>query len=92
MKTFIIQGNHLINLDDFYDEIEKLFLKNSDLKFWRNLDAFNDILYWWFGSFNEEENIMIIWKDFKKSQIHIKEINIIEEIFLGHKNIKFIKA
>ncbi len=92
MKTFIIHGSHLKNLDDFYNQIEWLFLTNSDLEFWRNLDALSDILYWWFGSFEEWENIEIIWNDFQISQKYIKEIEIIEEIIHENSHIKFIKA
>jgi len=92
MKTFIINWSHLKNLDDFYNQIEILFLKNSDLDFWRNLDGLNDILYWWFWSFEENENIEIIWKDFEISKKYISEIKIIKKIILEHKNIKFIKT
>lgn len=92
MKTFTINWSHLKNIDDFYNQIEWLFLQNSDLKFWRNLDALNDILYWWFWSFEQEENIKIIWNDFNISKKYIKEIDLIEEIISENSHIKFIKA
>lgn len=92
MKSFIIHGNHLRNLDDFYNQIEELFLKNSDLKFWRNLDAFSDILSWWFWSFEEKEKIEIIWKNFEISKKYLKNIEIIEEIISEQEDITFIKA
>lgn len=92
MKTFIINWSHLKSLDDFYNQIEDLFLKNSNINFGRNLDALNDILYWWFWSFEEWENIEIIWKDFEKSKKYLEEINIIEEIINENKHIKFRKA
>ncbi len=92
MKSFIIHGNHLRNLDDFYNQIEELFLKNSNFKFWRNLDAFSDILSWWFWSFEEKEKIEIIWKDFEISKKYLKNIEIIEEIISEQEDITFIKA
>lgn len=91
MKTFIINWSHLKNLDDFYNQIEKLLINDEKMVFGRNLDALNDILYWWFWSFEEEE-IEIIWKDFEKSKKYIGEIEIIEEIINENKHIKFIKA
>lgn len=87
MKTFTINWNHLTSLDDFYLKIEDLFLQNSTLKFWKNLDALNDILYWWFWSFEENENIEIVWQNFEKSKKLIKNIDLIEQIIKNHKNI-----
>jgi len=91
MKTFIINWSHLYNLDDFYDEIEIVFLSYTDIEFWRNLDALNDIFFGWFWSFEEDEKIEIIWIYFEKSKKYIKNIDIIEEIILENKNILFIK-
>ncbi|MDD5770182.1 MAG: barstar family protein [Candidatus Gracilibacteria bacterium] len=87
MKTFTINGNHLTSLDDFYLKIEDLFLQNSTLKFGKNLDALNDILYGGFGSFEENENIEIVWQNFEKSKKLIKNIDLIEQIIKNHKNI-----
>ncbi|MGE4443994.1 MAG: barstar family protein [Candidatus Altimarinota bacterium] len=92
MKTFTINGSHLNNLDDFYDTIEKLFLQNIDFKFGRNLDAFSDILSGGFGSFDEEEKIEIIWKDFEVSRKNLKNIDIIEEIITEQEHIILKKA
>lgn len=92
MKTFIIKWNHLASLDDFYNQIQELFLKDSQFNFGRNLDAFSDILYGWFWSFWEWENIEIIWEDFEISKNNIKNIDIIEEIIESYEHIKFIKA
>lgn len=92
MKIFIIQWNHLKTWDDFYNQIELLFLQNSHIKFWRNLDALNDILFWWFWSFEEKEEIEIIWTYFEMSKKYIKNIDIIEEIMLENQHIHFKKT
>lgn len=92
MKTFTINWSHLKNIDDFYNQIEWLFLQNSNLNFWRNLDALSDILWWWFWSFKEKEMIKIIWKDFEISKKYLKNIGVIEEIIWEYEHIKFIKA
>ena len=91
MKTFIINKNHLNSLDDFYDEIENIFIKDKNMKFWRNLDALEDVLFWWFWSFESWEKIKIIWENFEISKKNIKNIDIIEEIIENNKNIIFEK-
>lgn len=92
MKTFLIQWNHLKTWDDFYNQIEELFLQNSHIKFWRNLDALNDILFWWFWSFEEKEEIEIIWTYFEISKRNLINIDIIEEIINEHRHIIFKKS
>ncbi len=91
MKTFIINKNHLKNLDDFYDEIENIFIKDKNMNFWRNLDALEDIMFWWFWSFEDWEKIKIIWENFEISKKNIKNIDVIEEIIENNKNIIFEK-
>lgn len=91
MKTFIINKNHLNSLDDFYDEIEKNFIKDNTLNFWRNLDALEDVLYWWYWVFEPWETIKIIWENFDESKKTIKNIDVIEEIINDNKNIIFEK-
>lgn len=91
MKIFKVNWNHLNNLDDFYNEIEKIFLYNSNLKFWRNLDALEDVFYWWYWSFKTWEKIEIIWENFDKSKKVIEKIDIIEEIILDNNHIIFTK-
>lgn len=92
MKSFLINGSTIHNLDDFYNQIEELFLKKSDLNFWRNLDALADILSGWFWSFEISEPIEIIWEKFEESQKYLENIDIIEEIFTEQENITFKKA
>ncbi len=92
MKTFIINWSHLKSLDDFYDKIELLFLGKSKLDFWRNLDALNDVLWWWFWVTWNWEEFTLIWENFDKSKKLIKNIDIIEEIINENKHIKFKKA
>ena len=67
-RKFIIDGKNFRDIGEFYDEFEKIFLKNypKKFKFGRNLDAFDDILY---PDENERKNKwIIIWKNFNKSK------------------------
>lgn len=74
-KKFIINGNNFSNLDEFYNEVEKVLTK--DLKeFGRNLDAFDDILWGGFGKFEYEEPIALIWKNAEKSR---RDLNLVKD-------------
>jgi RNAse (barnase) inhibitor barstar len=68
MKTFVIDGKKCSNLECFYVHIDSVFTKSIHFKTGHNLDAFNDILSGGFGTFESEENIKIVWKNFSKSE------------------------
>ena len=67
MKTFIIDGGTFSNLEEFYNEVQKVLTDNFT-GFGRNLDAFNDVLRGGFGKFEYEEQIELIWKSSDKSR------------------------
>jgi RNAse (barnase) inhibitor barstar len=63
---FILNGNEFKTLEEFYDEISRVFSLPS---WWgRNLDAFNDVLR---SDFMPEQGYIIIWKN---SQLSIPRI------------------
>lgn len=55
----VINGSHFSNLEGFYHEVSRLFMKDEDWKI-GTLDGFDDILYGYKGE--------IIWKDAEKSE------------------------
>lgn len=55
----VINGSHFSNLEDFYEEISQLFMKNEDWKV-GTLDGFDNILY------GVETDIT--WKNSQKSK------------------------
>lgn len=57
-KMTVINGGHFSDLEGFYEEISRLFMKEEDWKV-GTLDGFDDILY----GINSD----ITWKDSKKS-------------------------
>ena len=88
IKEFVIEGNNFRDIEGFYDEFEKVFLKDfpKKFKFGRNLDAFDDILY----QDKEEKKckLVIIWKNFNKSERELPTEALIHllEILQNHKN------
>jgi len=58
-KMTVINGSHFSDLQGFYEEVSRLFLKNEDWKV-GTLDGFDDILYGYEGE--------IIWKEAQKSK------------------------
>ncbi len=91
IKEFIINGNNFSNIEEFYNEVQ-MVLTDNFTGFGKNLDAFDDILYGGFGKFDDEK-IMLVWKNFKKSQSEFNPqfLNQIVEIIKYHKNITFKK-
>ncbi|MCS3532270.1 ribonuclease inhibitor [Chryseobacterium sp. JUb7] len=58
-KMTVINGSHFSNLEGFYEEVSRLFMKDEDWKV-GTLDGFDDILY---GIDTD-----ISWKDSQKSK------------------------
>lgn len=92
IKKFIIEGKNFHDEDGFYDEFERVFLKDfpKSFKFGRNLDAFDDILYP-----DEEEKKykwVVVWENFDKSERELPTERLIHilEILHNHKNKKHL--
>ena len=65
--TITIDGNNMANKDKFYDEVNAKIANNFD-GFGRNLDAFNDILRGGFGVFEDDDKVILKWKNFAKAK------------------------
>ena len=68
MKKIIINGNNFSNLEEFYEEIEKILTKDLTWKPGHNLSAFNDLLKGGFGVHEYGEKLHIKWINFSKSK------------------------
>lgn len=58
-KMTVINGGHFSDLEGFYNEVSRIFMKDEDWKV-GTLDGFDDILY---GVYSD-----ITWKDSQKSR------------------------
>lgn len=58
-KMTVINGSHFSNLEGFYEEVSRLFLKDENWKV-GTLDGFDDLLYGFQGK--------IIWENSQKSK------------------------
>jgi len=67
-KTITINADHFSDLAGFYEEMNKLFMKDIDWKLGHSLDALNDILYGGFGVFNPGEPVLVRWLNASKSR------------------------
>jgi RNAse (barnase) inhibitor barstar len=63
----VINGGHFSSLDDFYEEVSDVLMKDTNWKV-GTLDGFDDILYGGFGVFENNEEIEMIWKESEKSK------------------------
>ena len=68
MKKIIIEGKNINNIETFYEEVNRVFMRNEDWKIAQSLDAFNDMLYGSFGEIKGKEKIQLIWKDMEQNQ------------------------
>jgi RNAse (barnase) inhibitor barstar len=88
MKTYLLDGRKMTDLDGFYDEIQRVLCPNFEF-FGRNLDAFNDILRGGFGGFEEDEPIKIVIEatDQIERGLGSRKFEIIKEILADHEHI-----
>ncbi|BAU52863.1 barstar family protein [Mucilaginibacter gotjawali] len=91
MKTIIINGNNFSDLESFYTGIDKILTKDLTWKTGHNLSAFNDLLCGGFGVFEYNEEIKIIWRNFKKSKSGpgADLTGVLVEIINDHSHIDF---
>lgn len=68
MNTIIINGNNIHDISSFYEEINRVFMTNTDWKLGQSLDALNDMFYGGYGEINGNEDIQLIWKNFEQNR------------------------
>ena len=68
MKTYTIDGNHFSSLEEFYDEMERIFTSGLSWRTGHNWGAFNDILRGGFGMHDYREPIRIQWIHYSRSK------------------------
>ncbi|MBC9932760.1 barstar family protein [Chitinophaga qingshengii] len=67
-SQFIIEGNRINSIADFYAEINRVFMTGEDWQLGNSLDGFNDLLYGGFGAVKMNEPMQLIWQDIAHSQ------------------------
>ncbi len=89
MIEFIIDGKNFSNLEEFYDEIEKAVDLWSD-NWWRNLDAFNDIMRWGFWYIPIAQEYKLIWKNSFLSKKRLSTFSILIDILSENKYVYLV--
>ena len=75
MKTFIIDGSNFSNMEEFYDEADRVF--TTGFRSGHNLDAFEDLLKGGFGR-HDDEPIRIKWIHYKRSRFVMNHENLLD--------------
>lgn len=70
-QTITIDGNNIHDIDSFYREINRIFMKDEDWILGPSLDAFNDLLYGGYGVMKHYDKTTIIWLAFEKNRIDL---------------------
>lgn len=63
-----INGDNFQDIEGFYEELNRLVMKEENWKLGVSLDAFNDLLYGGFGVIKEYDELEIIWLNSEKSR------------------------
>ena len=67
-KTLTITGEKIHDIPSFYDEINRVFMKDEDWELGPSLDALNDMLYGAYGAIQGDEPVVLIWKNSAQSR------------------------
>lgn len=67
-KEITIDGNRIYDKKSFYEEINRVFMYNEEWKLGESLDALDDLFYGGFGCVKVNEEVRLIWKNFKENQ------------------------
>lgn len=67
-KTYKIKGNEIHSISDFYQEINRLFMKNENWNLAESLDALDDLLYGAYGDLFGLDKITIRWENSEGSK------------------------
>lgn len=62
-RVLRIDGRSIDDIPSFYDEINRVFMRDEDWKLGPSLDALDDLLYGGYGSVPSDESVEIIWVD-----------------------------
>tara|TARA_R110002012_G_scaffold283800_1_gene474335 strand:- start:719 stop:1009 length:291 start_codon:yes stop_codon:yes gene_type:complete len=91
---YVVNGTRITSEKAFYNEIEKVLTYGLNWKIGRNLNAFADVLRGGFGTFDCDEKIVLKWKNFSKSEAHLKPVFLkkVLEIIEESENVTLIKV
>ena len=87
MKTFVIHGEAINDLEDFYQIIDRLLTKDLTWKTGHNLNALDDLLTVGFGVHENGEPIKIKWQNYQMSKERLGDeatLAILEHILNGN--------
>lgn len=91
---YVVNGTRITSEKVFYNEIERALTYGLNWKIGRNLNAFADVLRGGFGTFDCDEKIVLKWKNFSKSEAHLKPVFLkrVLEIIEESENVTLIKV
>lgn len=65
---FEINGNSILDISSFYEEVNRLFMEGEDWQLGNSLDALNDLLYGGYGTLREHEEVEVVWLNSEMSR------------------------
>jgi RNAse (barnase) inhibitor barstar len=68
MRKITLDGNNFSDMEGFYEEVIANLTDGIDFTPGHNLDALNDLLRGGFGVHDYGETLIILWKNYQKSE------------------------
>ena len=65
---FEINGNSILDISSFYEEVNRLFMEGEDWQLGNSLDALNDLLYGGYGTLKNHEEVEVVWLNSEMSR------------------------
>jgi RNAse (barnase) inhibitor barstar len=68
MKQIRLNGDYIVDIPSFYQEVNQVFMLEEDWKIGNSLDAFSDLLYGGVGVIKGNEPVNLIWNNIDRSR------------------------
>jgi len=77
-----IDGRNFNSIKTFGKVIKEAFCLGDDMNV-KSLDVINDVLYGGYGILNYEEEFTVVWQNYNKSKLKLKDkdLKLIQDIF-----------
>lgn len=68
-NNLTIYGARIQDIASFYDEINRVFMRDEYWKLGASLDALNDMLHGGYGAAKGDEPVVLVWEDMDSSRV-----------------------
>lgn len=63
-----LDGAAVVDVDSFYDEVNRVFMTGESWRLGPSLDALDDLLYGRYGALHGQEGVRVVWTEHERSR------------------------